>query len=57
MRGERVRNDLLVLRFFLPENVGKPLIDNFFSIVFDSTNFPDLSPFLVISFFGGRLLG
>ena len=55
--GERVGDDLPVLRLFLPEDVGEPFIDDFFSIILEGSHLPDLPPLLIISLLGGRFLG
>ena len=53
---EGVRYHLPILRFFLPKNIGEPLVNHLLAIVLQSSQFSNLPPFLVISLLGVRFL-
>lgn len=55
--GEGVGDYLPVLRFFLPEDVGEPFVDDLFSIVLEGSHLPDLPPLLIVSLLCRRFLG
>lgn len=56
VRSERIRDNFLVLRLFLPENIGEFLIDNFLSVILQGSQFPNFPPLIIIPFLGGSLL-
>lgn len=53
---QRIRNDFLVLRFLLSENVGEVLIDDLLSFIFDSSELSDLASLVIVTFFGEGFL-
>ena len=57
MRGKGIGYNLLILRFFLPENISKPLIDDFLPIILQGPQLPNLPPLIIIPFLSISLLG